>query len=760
MKHTFVISDNDFLLDGRPFVIRCGEIHYTRVPPEYWTHRLQMCKAMGLNTVCVYLFWNFHEWEQGQFNWSGWADVAEFCRLAQREGLWVMLRPGPYSCAEWEMGGLPWWLVKKDGIKLRTTDPDFLEPATRYLKEVGRVLGPLQVTRGGPLLMVQVENEYGSFGQDAGYMGALRQALLDGGFDVPLFACNPPGDIAKGFRPDLFQVVNFGPGNAQSAFETLRKHQPTGPLMNGEYYPAWFDTWGTPHHYGNVEGYLSDLEYMVQNNRSFSIYMAHGGTSFGLWAGADRPFRPDTTSYDYDAPISEAGWTTQKFTRTREVFSKYLLPGEDLPEPPPQNPIIVIESFTLKEVAPVLDNLPQPVLDERPQTMEFYQDRGCILYRTTVPAGPAAELTVQAAHDFGWVFLDGQQLGIMNRRMRRYRVSLPERTAPARLDVLVEAMGRVNFGREVFDRKGLHAPVQLLTGDGETTELLDWQIFPLPLDAAHLASLNFHEEADNSQALTAPTFWRGSFEVPEPGDTFLDVRTWGKGVLWVNGHCLGRFWNIGPTQTMYCPGVWLRAGHNDVVVLDLLGPQEPQLAGLTQPILDEVRLELDWARPVRAKGTFGVEGIAPAAEGTFSNESDWQEVHFTKPQQGRYLCIETLNAHKGEPFAAIAELDARDAQGQSLVKAHWKILWVDSEETMADDGSAENAIDGQSASIWHSEYGGKKPDHPHYLVIDLGTSSAIGSIRYLPRSGDTSVNGRIKDYRVYLSDVPFGLTID
>ena len=199
--HTFAIGDESFLLDGRPFEIHCGEIHFARVPREYWRNRLQLCRAMGLNAVCVYLFWNYHEWEEGKFDWRGQADVAEFCRIAQEEGLWVLLRPGPYSCAEWEMGGLPWWLLQREGIALRTTDPKFLEPAERYLREVGRVLAPLQVSRGGPILMVQVENEYGSFGRDASYLGALRQTLLEAGFVVPLFACNPPGDIPTACAP-------------------------------------------------------------------------------------------------------------------------------------------------------------------------------------------------------------------------------------------------------------------------------------------------------------------------------------------------------------------------------------------------------------------------------------------------------------------------------------------------------------------------------------------------------------------------------
>ena len=320
-KHTFAIGTNDFLLDGQRFQIRCGEIHAPRVPREYWRHRLQMARAMGLNTVCAYLFWNMHEPRPGQFDWSGQADAAEFCRIAQQEGLWVILRPGPYSCAEWEMGGFPSWLLKHENIQLRTRDARYLDAVKRYLAEVGRVLGPQQVTKGGPILMVQVENEYGFHGKDAAYMGDLRQMLLDAGFDVPLFACNPKDHLRDGFRADLFPVVNFG-SDTEGGFKALRQVLPTGPLMCGEFYPGWFDTWGAPHHLGKTDQYLRDLEYMLKAGGSFSIYMAHGGTTFGFWTGADRPFKPDTSSYDYDAPISEAGWTTEKFFKTRELFAK------------------------------------------------------------------------------------------------------------------------------------------------------------------------------------------------------------------------------------------------------------------------------------------------------------------------------------------------------------------------------------------------------------------------------------------------------
>jgi len=286
-RHTFVIGTNDFLLDGCRMQIRCGEIHAARVPREYWRQRLKMARAMGLNTVCAYLFWNQIEPEPGKFDWHGQADIAEFCRIAREEGLWVILRPGPYACAEWDEGGLPWWLLKYDDIHLRSRDPRYLDAAKQYLARAGRKLARLQVTHGGPILMVQVENEYGFLGKDKDYLGALRQTLVDSGFNVPLICCDPPYALKDGWRADLFPVVNFGSDPA-GAFKALRELLPRGPLMCGEFYPGWFDTWGAPHHLGNTPRYLGDLEYMLQNDESFSIYMAHGGTTFGLWSGADR----------------------------------------------------------------------------------------------------------------------------------------------------------------------------------------------------------------------------------------------------------------------------------------------------------------------------------------------------------------------------------------------------------------------------------------------------------------------------------------
>jgi beta-galactosidase len=748
--HTFAIGDRDFLLDGKPLEIRCGEIHFARVPREYWRNRLQSIKAMGLNAVCAYLFWNYHEFEKGKYDWAGQADAAEFCRIAQEEGLWVVLRPGPYACAEWDGGGLPWWLLKNPKIKLRTQDPEFVAASAAWLKEVGRVLAPLQVTHGGPILMVQAENEYGSYGNDATYMGKIRQALIDGGFDVPLFACNPGGAIRNGLREDLFQVVNFG-RDPQAGFRKLREVQPKGPLMCGEFYPGWFDTWGAPHHLGDTKRYLEDLEYMLKTGASFSIYMAHGGTSFGLWSGADRPFKPDTSSYDYDAPISEAGWVGEKFALTRDLIKKYLPAGEKLPEPPAALPTMSVPPFAFTAIAPLFDNLPVPVTDSEPRNMEAYdQGHGCILYRTTLPAGPAAKLSVDHANDFAWVFVDGREVGVMDRREHRFDVQIPARAKSARLDILVEAMGHVNFGPEIHDRKGLGGPVRLkAAGGAENPVAGPWQIYRFGLDAPELAALKWKKSAGDAK-VGGPAFWGGSFNVTKPADTFLDLRKWGKGVVWVNGRCLARYWNIGPTQTAFLPGAWLHPGRNDVVILDLIGPEEPVAAGLEKPILDQLRPEKDLSSPA-AKGKLNLSGLQPVHAAAFAPGHEVQDVRFAKPVAGRQFCLEALDSQDGKPFAAVSELDLLGPDGQPISHVNWSIAYVDSEERVAEDGSATNAIDGQTANYWHTAYSASQPPYPHRLIIDLGGKTAISGFRYVPRAGDNDP-GRIKNYRIYVGE--------
>ena len=744
-RHRFDIGKDAFLMDGQPFVIRCGEVHAARVPREYWRQRLQMARALGLNTVCAYLFWNQQEPRENEFVWSGQADIAEFCRLAQAEGLWVVLRPGPYACAEWEMGGLPWWLLKHDDIRLRTRDPRFIGAARRYFKEVGRQLASLQVTHGGPILLVQAENEYGFCGTDADYMGDIRQALIDGGFDVPLFACNPVGTLRNGFRPDLFPVVNFG-ANPDGAFKKLREVLPTGPLMCGEFYPGWFDTWGSPHHLGDTGRYLRDLETMLKMKASFSIYMAHGGTSFGFTPGADRPFKPDTSSYDYDAPISEAGWTTDKFFKTRELFARYLNPGETIPKPPAALPVIAFPATAPAGFAPLLAKLPAAVRSARPLNFEkLDQPYGLVLYRTTIPAGPAAELRADAVNDLGIGYLDGKRIGFLDRRGRTYSLRLAAREKPAVLEILVEAMGRVNFGQEVHDRKGLRGPVRF----GQT-ELQDWEMVSLPLDDKHLGGLAFGPALAHAQPdRLTPGFHRFEVEIQKQGDTFIDLSPFGKGVAWVNGHNLGRYWNIGPQQTMFVPGAWLRPGRNTFVVLDLLATPGTALAGLEKPILDQLRPELDAFAAVKSLPRRRVVGV-PVQRGVFPPGGETQEVGFAKPVRARYFMLESLSAHDGRGFATVADLSVTGADARPLNSQRWTVAGVDSEENSGEAAGALNAIDGQTSNYWHSRWQGAQPGHPHWITIDLGREETLGGFIYTPRQGsEKDATGRIKDYQAY-----------
>ena len=749
-KPTFEIGKESFLLNGKPFQIRCGELHFARVPKPYWRHRIKMMKSLGMNTVCAYLFWNFHERTQGVFKWDGEADIAEFCKIAQEEGMWIILRPGPYTCAEWEMGGLPWWLLKNEDIKLRTKDPLYIDASRKYLKEVGKVLSPLQVTNGGPILMVQIENEYGFYADDAEFMGLMRQAIIDAGFNVPLFACNPPSHLKKSFRNDLFKVVNFGT-NPEASFQSLREVQPEGPLMCGEFYSGWFDTWGTPHSYGKIDQYLKDMEYMLQTGASFSIYMAHGGTSFGFWAGADRPFKPDVSSYDYGAPVSEAGKVTEKFTATRNLISRYLMPGEPaLPEPPPANPTTTFAAVQLTKFASLFSNLPTPVSTDNPKTMEYYnQAKGSILYRTTLPAGPECTFKAGAIHDFAWVFINGKKLTVMDRRKRNFQITIPARDKESTIDILVHAMGRINFGPEVHDRKGLIGPVQFLNSNAVPVATKGgWKVFNLPYGDAMLDKLKFGNAPSQS---SAPGIWQGEFTVEKIGDVYLDVRKWGKGVVWVNGHCLGRYWNIGPTQTMYLPGPWLNKGLNKVLVLDIVGPEAPVLQGLPEPILNELNPATDFTASKRPDVSFAIGNLKPNHQSEFAKGNAMQTVTLSTVAKGRYFCIAALNSFDNKNSASIAELDLLDENGKVISHQNWTIAYVSSEELTKENGSAENAIDGQTFNYWSSDYSFKKASYPHYLVIDLGKEEKISSFRYVPVA-DNNGPGRIKNYRIFIGN--------
>lgn len=594
---TFEAGKGSFLLNGQPFVVKAAEIHYPRIPRPYWEHRIKMCKALGMNTICIYIFWNIHEQKEGQFDWTGNNDVAEFCRLAQKNGMYVIVRPGPYVCAEWEMGGLPWWLLKKKDVKLRTQDPFFMKHVKAFETEVGKQLAPLTIQNGGPIIMVQVENEYGSYDTNKPYVSEIRDCLRSVGFDkVELFQCDWSSNFEQNALPDLNWTMNFGTGaNVLDQFKRVKQLRPDTPLMCSEYWSGWFDGWGTAHQTRPADAMVNGIKTMLENNISFSLYMTHGGTSFGHWAGANNTgFAPDCTSYDYDAPINEQGAATDKYYQLRELLQKYS--DKKLPSVPKALPVIAIPEVKFTESAPILspENLPQAIASHDIEPMEqFDQGYGSIMYSTTMPAVKAgALLQITDMSDYAIVYIDGKKVGELYRG-NGYETTLRLKNdvkAGAKLDIFIEAMGRINYSKLIHDPKGITKSVELLSTEGVhevTYNLKDWQVRLFPVSDTG-ANLKYSAIKDGDDA---PAFYRSTFTVSKVGDTYLDMSTWGKGFVWINGHNLGRFWQVGPQQTLYVPGCWLKKGKNDIVVLDITGPSKAVTKGLTKPNVADLHRE-------------------------------------------------------------------------------------------------------------------------------------------------------------------------
>ncbi|WP_210487787.1 beta-galactosidase [Rufibacter aurantiacus] len=751
---TFTVGNKEFLLNGKPFVIRAAELHYPRIPREYWEHRIKLSKAMGMNTICIYLFWNLHEQQPGQYDFKGQNDVAEFVKLAQKNGMYCIVRPGPYVCAEWDMGGLPWWLLKKQDAQVRTLqDPYFMDRTKLFLKEAAKQLAPLQIQNGGNILMVQVENEYATFGDEQAYMEATRDAVREAGFDkVQLFRCDWPSNFNKYKLEGVATTLNFGAGtNVEEAFKTFKELNPTAPLMCSEYWSGWFDHWGRPHETRSVSSFIGSLKDMMDRRISFSLYMAHGGTTFGQWGGANAPpYSAMATSYDYNAPVGEQGNTTEKFFAVRDLLKNYLQEGETLGEIPTAKPIIEIPAFNLTRSAALFSNLPAARKTEKIQPMEnFDQGWGRILYRTTLPASASGQkLVITEVHDWANVFVNGKSIGKLDRRRGENTVTLPAFQGDAQLDILIEATGRVNYGKAIIDRKGITEKVELNDGR-KNTELKNWLVYNFPVDYKFQKKAKFRKGTAEG-----PAWYRGTFELNETGDSFLDVSKWGKGMVWVNGQNLGRFWEIGPQQTLFVPGVWLKKGRNEVVVLDVDQPEATTITGLKEPILDQLRAEESLTH--RAKGqTLDLEGEKAMATGSFPAGSAWQEVKFDKAVQGRYLCFEALSSQKSDdPYSSIAELELVDEKGNPISRLKWKAVYADSEEVTGANNAADKVYDQQESTFWHTQYSGDKPKHPHQLVIDLGENVTVKGLRYLPRS-DKNTGGMIKDYRIYLKTSPF-----
>ena len=752
-SETFGIGEKTFLLNGKPFIVKAAEVHYPRIPRPYWEQRIKMCKALGMNTLCLYVFWNIHEQEQGKVDFTGNNDVAEFIRLAQKNDMYVIVRPGPYVCAEWEMGGLPWWLLKKKDIRLREQDPFFMESYRSFVQKLAEQISDLTIDKGGPIIMVQVENEYGSYGEDKPYVAAIRDIIRDAGFDkVTLFQCDWSSNFTKNGLDDLVWTMNFGTGaNIENEFKPLKELRPDAPLMCSEFWSGWFDKWGGRHETRGSKEMVAGLKEMLDKGISFSLYMTHGGTSWGHWAGANSPgFSPDVTSYDYDAPINEAGQVTPKYMELREMLAQYS--DKKLPSIPKEYPVITIPEVTFTEVAPLFDNLPEPKNFTDIQTMEaLNQGWGSILYRTTTPAVPAQSvLMITDGHDYVQVFINGNFIGALDRRNHEKTLLLPPLKEGDRLDILVEAMGRINFGRAIKDFKGITDKVELgyamSNGSLVTINLKNWQIYNLP--DSYEAQKNMKYVPLNGQKVRG--CYRATFNLKKTGDTFINMETWGKGQVYVNGHAIGRFWKIGPQQTLYMPGCWLKKGENEIIVLDVAGPQETVVEGLDKPIIDKLNVEAPNLH--RKDGQqLNLTGETPCKVGEFAAGNGWQEIRFDQPVKGRYVCIEAQNSHNGREYACIAEWYMLDEKGQRLSREPWTVAYADDEDITSGNKTADKIFDLQESTYWSTNKG---VQFPHYIVLDLGAEHQLSGFQYLPRVEEGAPES-IRSYKIYVKNTPF-----
>lgn len=583
--HTFVLGDSTFLLDGKSFQMISGEMHYPRIPHEAWRARIKAAKAMGLNTIGTYIFWNLHEPQKGKFDFTGNNNVAEFVKIAQEEGLWVVLRPSPYVCAEWEFGGYPYWLQNEKDMVVRSNNKKFLEAYRNYILQVGKQLAKLQVNHGGNILMVQVENEYGSYGSDKEYLDINRKLFIEAGFDGLLYTCDGAKQMKNGYLPGLLPAVN-GLSDTRAVKKLIQEyHDGKGPYYIAEWYPAWYDSWGKAHHTSASTSHIALLDNILTAGVSINMYMFHGGTTRGFMNGANMsrgtPYSPQTTSYDYDAPLDEAGNITDKFMQYRNVILKHIPKGLTLPDVPKKKETIIFPTINLTQTVNVFDILPKPINNAKPLTFEaLNQDYGYVLYRTTITDKKSGWLKVKGLRDYGIIFVNNEMIGILDRRLRQDSIQIDVPTGKATLDIFVENMGRVNYGIFLSDsKKGISEKVTL-----NNEELTNWNMYKLPF-----TNINSYSIKKNSSSTLNPILKKGVFNLKKTGDTYLDMRKWGKGCVWINGRHLGRYWEIGPQQTLYVPAEWLKTGQNQIIILELIKPDQNTISSLDSPILNMLK---------------------------------------------------------------------------------------------------------------------------------------------------------------------------
>ncbi|SEC03692.1 glycoside hydrolase family 35 protein [Microbacterium hydrocarbonoxydans] len=557
---SFSIGETDFLRAGLPHQVISGAIHYFRVHPDQWQDRIRKARLMGLNTIETYVAWNAHEPRRGEWDASGWNDLGRFLDLIQAEGMDAIVRPGPYICAEWHNGGLPNWLTRGER-ELRSSEPTYLAEVSAYLRRVYEIVTPRQIDRGGPVVLVQIENEYGAYGSDKAYLEALVALTREAGITVPLTTVDQPTDrmLADGSLPELHKTGSFGSRSAER-LATLRAHQPTGPLMCSEFWDGWFDWWGGVHHTTDVAEAASDLDELLAAGASVNIYMFHGGTNFGLTNGANHKGRylPIVTSYDYDAPLDEAGNPTEKFFAFRDVIAKYAPVPEELPAPAVAAPAF---SVPLASAGSWTDAAATAPSSSAPVTFDELEHLSALVrYDVMLPEGRGGLLRIDPVRDHAWVSVDGQPVGTLSRTRHERALRVPDGRT---LSILVEDQGRVNYDHRLGEEKGLIGTPSLdgvrLTGWGST-----------PLDVAELAAEVGSRVADSSDdVISGPSAWIAEFDLDSPADLFLDTSAWSKGYAFLNGFFLGRYWRNGPQRTLFVPAPATTTGANRLVVLEL-----------------------------------------------------------------------------------------------------------------------------------------------------------------------------------------------
>ena len=581
----FEIRKDGFYIDGKPFRMYSGAMHYFRILPEYWDDRFAKMKAAGFNAVETVMCWNMHEPREGKFCFKGNYDIAAYCKTAQKYGMYVIIRPGPYTCAEWDFGGFPAWLLKDKNLRIRCNDPVYMSKVRNYFERAMKEIVPLLITNGGNVIAMQIENEYGSYGNDKKYLAAIENILRENGIDVPLFTSDgtAPEMLSGGALPHIYKTLNFG-SRADKAFLSLIGIQDGLPDTCMEFWCGWFDHWGEIHHRRNANSVAREINKLVDSGANLNIYMFHGGTNFGFTAGANfgRKYQPTVTSYDDAALLNEYGDYTKAYHKVRSILCKAQGLDENAPLPP-RPKLQNIGAVALTKKADLWKNL--YVLGKRhesatPESMEcFGQNFGYILYVKTLKGKYGAHrLFVEGAHDIAYVRINGNTVKKYDRasngnlffdyqkRMNDgFYCYIPAFDGEMKIEILVEGMGRVNYGPECEnDRKG----IQKVRLDYQT--LFDWEVYTLPMD--NLASADYSLKADEG----APSILTGTFRARKGEDCFVDTKGFGKGFILVNGFNIGRYWKKGPQRTLYIPAPLLKE-ENEITVVEQEGYKTPSI---------------------------------------------------------------------------------------------------------------------------------------------------------------------------------------